>query len=120
VVLARHELLSRATKEGIRALGLDLSGEHLDRAWAVTAILAPDGMDSDAIVAKMRADHGMVLAPGQGPLKGKVFRIGHLGYYDRFDIVRCLAALELTLGDMGYPIKRGAGVAAAEEVFAAK
>jgi aspartate aminotransferase-like enzyme len=119
-VLARHELLSKATKEGIRALGLDLSGEHLDKAWAVTAILAPDGMDSDAIVAKMRADHGMVLAPGQGPLKGKVFRIGHLGYYDRFDIIRCLAALELTLGEMGFPVKRGAGVAAAEGVFAEK
>jgi aspartate aminotransferase-like enzyme len=119
-VLARHELLSKATKEGIRALGLDLSGEHLEKAWAVTAILAPDGMDADAIVAKMRADHGMVLAPGQGPLKGKVFRIGHLGYYDRFDIIRCLAALELTLGDMGFPVKRGAGVAAAEGVFAEK
>jgi aspartate aminotransferase-like enzyme len=119
-VLARHELLSKATKEGIRALGLDLSGEHLEKAWAVTAILAPDGMDADAIVAKMRADHGMVLAPGQGPLKGKVFRIGHLGYYDKFDILRCLAALELTLGDMGFPVKRGAGVAAAEGVFAEK
>jgi aspartate aminotransferase-like enzyme len=47
-----------------------------------------------------------------------VFRIGHLGYYDRFDIIRCLAALELTLEDLGYPVKRGAGVAAAEQVFA--
>lgn len=117
-VLARHQLLSTATKEGVRALGLDLSGEHLDRAWAVTAILAPEGLDADDIVAKMRADHGMVLAPGQGPLKGKMFRIGHLGYYDRFDIIRCLAGLELTLEAMGYPVKRGAGVAAAEEVFA--
>jgi aspartate aminotransferase-like enzyme len=48
-----------------------------------------------------------------------VFRIGHLGNYDRFDIIRCLAALELTLDDMGYPVKRGSAVAAAEEVFAA-
>jgi aspartate aminotransferase-like enzyme len=117
-VLARHRLLSEATKEGVRALGLDLDGEHLERAWAVTAVRAPEGIDGNELVAKVRADHGIVLAPGQGPLKGKVFRIGHLGQYDRFDIVRCLAALELTLEAMGYPVKRGAAVAAAEDVFA--
>jgi aspartate aminotransferase-like enzyme len=117
-VLARHEMLSEATKEGVRALGLDLDGDHPERAWAVTAIRAPEGIDGNELVAKVRADHGIVLAPGQGPLKGKVFRIGHLGHYDRFDIVRCLAALELTLEKMGYPVKRGAAVAAAEGVFA--
>ena len=117
-VLARHRLLSEATKEGVRALGLDLDGEHPERAWAVTAVRAPEGIDGNELVAKVRADHGIVLAPGQGPLKGKVFRIGHLGQYDRFDIVRCLSALELTLEAMGYPAKRGAAVAAAEDVFA--
>ena len=117
-VLRRHQLLSQATKEGVRALGLDLSGEHPERAWAVTAVRAPEGIDGDELVAKVRADHSIILAPGQGPLKGKVFRIGHLGYYDRFDIIRCLAALELTLDAMGYPVKRGAAVAAAETVFA--
>jgi aspartate aminotransferase-like enzyme len=117
-VLARHRTLSEATKEGVRALGLDLDGEHPERAWAVTAVRAPEGIDGNELVAKVRADHGIILAPGQGPLKGKVFRIGHLGHYDRFDIVRCLAALELTLERMGYPVKRGAGVAAAEDVFA--
>ena len=117
-VLRRHQLLSKATKEGVRALGLDLSGEYPERAWAVTAVRAPEGIDGDELVAKVRADHSIILAPGQGPLKGKVFRIGHLGYYDRFDIIRCLAALELTLDAMGYPVKRGAAVAAAETVFA--
>jgi len=117
-VLARHEVLSEATKEGVRALGLDLDGDHPERAWAVTAVRAPEGIDGNELVAKVRADHSIVLAPGQGPLKGKVFRIGHLGHYDRFDIVRCLAALELTLEKMGYPVKRGAAVAAAEGVFA--
>jgi serine---pyruvate transaminase len=120
VVLARHELLSRGVKEGVRALGLDLFGEGLDRAWAVTAIRAPEGIDGNQLVAKVRSDHGIILAPGQGPLKGKVFRIGHLGYYEPTDILRCLAALEMTLADMGYPVKRGAAVAAAEEVFAAR
>jgi aspartate aminotransferase-like enzyme len=117
-VLERHRVLSEATKEGVRALGLDLDGEFPERAWAVTAVRAPEGIDGNQLVAKVRADHGIILAPGQGPLKGKVFRIGHLGHYDRFDIVRCLAALELTLEEMGYPVKRGAGVAAAEDVFA--
>jgi serine---pyruvate transaminase len=117
-VLERHRILSEATKEGVRALGLDLDGEHPERAWAVTAVRAPEGIDGNELVARVRKDHGIILAPGQGPLKGKVFRIGHLGHYDRFDIVRCLAALELTLEEMGYPVKRGSGVAAAEEVFA--
>lgn len=116
--LERQRVLSTATKEGVRALGLDLSGDHPERAWAVTAIHAPEGIDGDQLVAKVRRDHGIILAPGQGPLKGRVFRIGHLGYYDRLDIVRCLAALEMTLGDMGYPVKPGAAVAAAEGVFA--
>ena len=119
-VLDRHRLLSAAIKEGVRALGLDLFGEGPERAWAVTAVRAPEGIDGNELVAKVRADHRIILAPGQGPLKGKVFRIGHLGYYDRFDIIRCLAALELTLEDMGYPLKRGAGVAAAEEVFSSR
>ena len=118
-MLERHRVLSQATKEGIRALGLDLDGENLEQAWAVTAVRAPEGIDGNELVARVRTEHGIILAPGQGPLKGKVFRIGHLGHYDRFDIVRCLAALELTLQAMGYPVKRGSGGAAAEQVFAA-
>jgi aspartate aminotransferase-like enzyme len=114
---ARHALLSRAIKEGVRALGLDLFGEDLERAWTVTAIRAPEGIDADTICARIRADHAIVLAPGQGPLKGKVFRIGHLGYYDRLDMIRGLAALEMTLDALGHPVKRGAAVAAAEDVF---
>ncbi|MGZ4137271.1 MAG: pyridoxal-phosphate-dependent aminotransferase family protein [Actinomycetota bacterium] len=114
----RHALLSRAIKEGVRSLGLDLFGEDVERAWTVTAIRAPEGIDADTICARIRADHAIVLAPGQGPLKGKVFRIGHLGYYDRLDMIRGLAALEMTLDALGYPVKRGAAVAAAEDVFA--
>jgi aspartate aminotransferase-like enzyme len=117
-VLARHRVLAAAVKEGVRALGLDLFGENPEKAWAVTAIRAPEGIDGNELVARVRAEHGIILAPGQGPLKGKVFRIGHLGYYDRLDILRGLAALEMTLDGMGYPVKRGAAVAAAQEVFA--
>jgi aspartate aminotransferase-like enzyme len=115
--LARHEMLSRAVKDGVRAMGLDLFGEGLEQNWTVTAIRAPEGIDADTISDRIRTDFGCVLAPGQGPLKGKVFRIGHFGYVSELDIVRGLAALEMTLERLGFPVKLGAGVAAAEQVF---
>ena len=104
-------------KEGAKALGLDLFGEGLEDNWTVTAIRAPENIDADTISDTIRADHGCVLAPGQGPLKGKVFRIGHFGYFSELDIIRGLAALEMTLETLGHPVKRGAAVAAAETVF---
>jgi aspartate aminotransferase-like enzyme len=115
--MRRHEMLSRAVKDGVRALGLDLFGEGLEDNWTVTAIRAPEGLDADSISDRIRADFGCVLAPGQGPLKGSVFRIGHFGYFSELDIIRGLAALEMTLERLGYPVKRGAAVAAAEQVF---
>jgi serine---pyruvate transaminase len=114
---SRHRMLSRAVKEGVRALGLDLFGEGLDENWTVTAIRAPDGIDADTITDRIRADFGCVLAPGQGPLKGTVFRIGHFGYFSELDIIRGLAALEMTLDRLGHPVKPGAAVGAAEQVF---
>jgi aspartate aminotransferase-like enzyme len=110
VALARRE-------GGAQALGLDLLGEGLADNWTVTAIRAPEGLDADTIASRIRSDFGVVLAPGQGPLKGKVFRIGHFGYFSELDILRGLAALEMTLERLGYPVKRGAAVAAAEGVF---
>ena len=117
VALARHRTLSAAVKEGVQALGLDLFGEGLDQNWTVTAIRAPEAADADLISDTMRSDFGCVIAPGQGPLKGKVFRIGHFGYFSELDIIRGLAALEMTLEKLGHPVNRGAGVAAAEGVF---
>ncbi len=115
--LLRHRTLSRAVKQGIEALGLDLFGEGLEDNWTVTAIRAPEGLDADTISDRIRADFGCILAPGQGPLKGTVFRIGHFGYFSELDIIRGLAALEMTLERLGYPVKRGSAVAAAEGVF---
>jgi aspartate aminotransferase-like enzyme len=115
--LQRHRTLSRAVKDGVQALGLDLFGEGLEDNWTVTAIRAPEGIDADMITDRIRSDFGCVLAPGQGPLKGKVFRIGHFGYFSELDIIRGLSALEMTLERLGYPVKRGAAVAAAEGVF---
>ena len=117
VAMARHRMLSTAVKEGARALGLDLFGEGLENNWTVTAIRAPEAADADTICDRIRADYGCVLAPGQGPLKGRVFRIGHFGYFSELDIIRGLSALEMTLDTLGHPVKRGAAVAAAESVF---
>lgn len=113
----RHRTLSQAVKDGVRAMGLDLFGEGLEDNWTVTAIRAPEGIDADMISDRMRSDFACVIAPGQGPLKGKVFRIGHFGYFNELDIIRGLAALEMTLERLGFPVKLGAGVAAAEQVF---
>ncbi len=115
--LVRHQMLSRAVKDGVRAIGLDLFGEGLADNWTVTAIRAPEGIDADTICDRIRSDFSCVLAPGQGPLKGKVFRIGHFGYFSELDIIRGLAALEMTLERLGYPVKLGSAVAAAEQVF---
>ncbi len=115
--LERHRRLSTAVKDGVRSLGLDLFGEGIEQNWTVTAIRAPEGIDADTICDRIRKDFGVVLAPGQGPLKGSVFRIGHFGYFSELDIIRGLAALEMTLERLGYPVKPGTAVAAAEQVF---
>ncbi len=114
---ARHALLGRACREGVMALGLDVQTVEADRACVLTAVVAPEGLDGAQIAKHLREQHGIVVAPGQGKLKGKIFRIGHCGYYSPRDILMCLAALESTLAALGYPIKEGAATGAAAAVF---
>ena len=113
----RHTRLGRACRAGVKAMGLELFSPDDDRSAVVTAIHAPDGIDSSELVQTLRNRLGIVLAPGQGPLKGKIFRIGHIGYYDVFDITTALAGLELALAELGADIDRGAAVTAALEAF---
>ncbi len=113
----RHARLGRACREGIKAMGLELFSPDDDRSAVVTAINAPDGIDSGELVQTLRDRLGIVLAPGQGPLKGRVFRIGHIGYYDIFDITTALAGVELVLAEAGADIERGAAVTRAMEAF---
>ncbi len=113
----RHARLGRACREGVKAMGLELFSPDDDRSAVVTAILAPDGLDSGELVQTLRKRLGIVLAPGQGPLKGRVFRIGHIGYYDIFDITTALAGVELVLAEAGADIQRGAAVTRAMEAF---
>ena len=116
-ILARHRLLSRMVKAGVRGLDLPLFGENLERSLIVTAVKVPDGISDEAIVAKLRSRFGIVTGPGQGPLKGKIFRIGHLGWVDPLDVLRFFGALEVVLSELGYSLKLGEGVAAAQEVL---
>lgn len=113
----RHARLGRACRAGAKAMGLELFSPDDDRSAVVTAINAPDGIDSGELVQTLRDRQGIVLAPGQGPLKGKVFRIGHIGYYDVFDITTALAGVELVLSELGADIERGVAITAALEAF---
>jgi len=105
-------------KVGVKALGLDLMGEDPGRAVVVTTVRTPEGLTDADIVDPLRSKHGIIVAPGQGPLKGEVFRIGHLGWFEPLDIIRFFGALEMVLAELGYPVKYGVAVAAAEEVLA--
>jgi len=113
----RHVRLGRACRAGIKAMGLELFSPDEDRSAVVTAVRVPDDVDGNELVASIRDRFGITLAPGQGPLKGKVFRIGHIGYYDVFDITTSLAAVELALSEAGADIERGVAVTRALEAF---
>jgi aspartate aminotransferase-like enzyme len=108
-----HKRLGRACRAGIKAMGLELFSPDEDRSAVVTAVKAPEGIDGQKVVAAMRDRYAVQIVGGQGILRGKIFRIGHIGYYDIFDIVTALAAVELVLADMGADIKRGAAVTSA-------
>jgi aspartate aminotransferase-like enzyme len=118
-VFARHAVNSKATREGVKALGLRLFGEEDPNAHSVTAVRAPEGIDGKAIVKKLRVDFGITAAGGQGKVANTIFRIGHCGYYDKFDILSVMSGLEMALKELGLEVKPGAGVAAAEAVFQA-
>jgi aspartate aminotransferase-like enzyme len=113
----RHARLGRACREGVKAMGLELFSPDEDRCAVVTAIRMPEGIDGTEIVSTLRERFGITIAGGQGKLKGKIVRIGHIGWFDVFDITTALAALELALGDGGAEIERGLAVPRALEAY---
>jgi aspartate aminotransferase-like enzyme len=114
---AHHARLGRACREGVKAMGLELFSPDDERSAVVTAVHAPEGVDADELVKLLRDRYGITLAPGQGPLKGKVFRIGHIGWFDLFDITTALAGVELALVELGADIERGVAVTRALEAW---
>lgn len=116
-VFRRHERLARATRAGVEALGLELFAKA-SPSPALTAVVAPSGMDSQKVVAAYSASHNITIAGGQGAMKGRVFRLGHMGYVGDFDVITALSALEQVLHELGHPVDFGAAVRAAQKVFA--
>jgi aspartate aminotransferase-like enzyme len=113
----RHARLGRACRAGVKAMGLELFSPDEDRSAVVTTVRAPDGLDVAAFLLHLRDAMGVQLIGGQGELKGKVFRVGHIGYFDLFDITTALAAIELGLVEAGVEVERGVAVSAALEAY---
>jgi aspartate aminotransferase-like enzyme len=116
-LIANAQQLARATREAAAALGLELFAPEHPSA-SVTAIKAPPGLDSGVIVKEFRQRFGSIIANGQGEMKGRIFRIAHLGYFDVADLFAVVAELELILQANGIPVTLGAGVAAVQRVYA--
>jgi serine---pyruvate transaminase len=114
----RHVRLGRACRAGVKAMGLELFSPDEDRAAVVTAIRMPSDVDGQAVVLSMRERSGVTIIGGQGELRGKIVRIGHIGYVDVFDVTTALAALEVAMVEAGADIGRSAAVTAALEAFA--
>jgi aspartate aminotransferase-like enzyme len=117
-IFARHQRLTTATRAAIKALGLPLFAPDAAASPAITAV-APDRVEAEQIRSVMKKRYDIALAGGQDHLKGKIFRIGHLGFVGDRDLLAALAALEATLQELGYEgFTPGSGVAAAAKIFA--
>ncbi len=111
----RHARLAAAVRAGIQALGLKLLSKSPSNA--LTAVWNPEGCDAKLFNTALKSTYGITVAGGQGHLKGKIFRISHLGYYDELDVIGVISAVELALRDAGYRFEATSGVSAAQQVF---
>jgi aspartate aminotransferase-like enzyme len=116
-VIKRHKLLARACREGVKALGLKLFPAEENASDTVTAVAGDDRYDPEQLRKVLRTKYGVTFAGGQKDLKGKIFRIGHMGYVDKLDIIVAIGALEMALKEIGYPVELGAGVKKAMEII---
>lgn len=113
----RHIRLAKATRAGLQALGLPLFADP--PCHVLTAVRLPAGVDGKRLVRSLRDTDGVSIAGGQERLAGKIIRLAHMGYMDRFDLLVGLGALEMALITLGHPITPGCGVAAAERALLA-
>ena len=113
-VWKRHAILAESTRQAIRALGLDLLAESPSNA--VTAVKIPGSLQEAGIDKRLK-EKGIIAAGGQGKLKGKIFRISHLGYYDVQDMLAAISVLEEVLLEVGWPTKAGEGVLTLQKTY---
>lgn len=111
----RHERMATAIRCGVTALGLKLFSDSA--SFAVTPIWLPEGVEWKAFNKILKSKYGITIAGGQDDYAGKIFRVSHLGYYDEFDMVTMMTALEMTLKECGYKFETGAGVQAVIQSF---
>lgn len=115
-VWKRARTLGRACRAGVEAIGLKLFAQR--PAEGLTSVYLPDDIDGGAFLKRLESRFGIKVAGGQAQLKGKIFRIAHMGIIDELDILSTLGAIELVLDEMGRPVELGAGMTAASTVFA--
>jgi aspartate aminotransferase-like enzyme len=113
---AESAMMAKAMRAAAKAIGVKVYAK--DPVDSVTALLVPEGVDEGKLRKTIKAKHGFHIAGGQGDIKGKIVRFSHMGYVDAFDTLGAISALELTLAELGYAFDMGAGVAAAQKVFA--
>lgn len=109
-VCKRHSWLAQATRKAMQAIGLKLFSKS--PADVLTAVIVPETIDSAKLVKNIRIKYGISIAGGQAALKGKIFRIAHMGYMNEFDLVKGIAAIEMELSKMGYKVEIGKGIRA--------
>lgn len=113
---ARHAKIAAACRAGVTAMGLKLFAERPNNA--LTVITVPEGVEGTPTLKKLEKQYGYKLADGQDTLKGKIWRLSHMGYTDAFEVLGALAALELVLLESGWKVTPGAGVAAFQKAYA--
>jgi aspartate aminotransferase-like enzyme len=118
-IFNRHKRLAQATREAMKAIGLSLFPKE-SPSDALTAVSAPEGYDGQTVYKNLRDQYGITAAGGQDHLKGKIFRLSHMGYADTFDVITAVSAVEMVLKGMGYPVKLGTGVGIAQEILMKK
>ncbi len=115
-IWTRFARMAAAARAGLSAMNLTLFASAPSESLSVAMV--PEGIDGNALVARVEKHYGVKLAGGQDSLKGKIVRLGHMGYIDFFDVLAALSALELVLLEMGHSLEPGASVAAAQRVMA--
>ncbi len=115
-VFARHERMANATRESMKAIGLKLLAPDAP-SNAVTAIWAPEGIEGAKVPKMLRETYGITIAGGQEHLKGKIFRLSHMGYITEVDMIQLIAMTEVVLSKLGYGFEKGAAVAKAQELL---
>jgi aspartate aminotransferase-like enzyme len=111
-LFARHAWLANAMRAGVQALGFKLFAKV--PCNVLTSVALPEGLNGKTIVKRMREEYGVSIAGGQGDLDGKIIRLAHMGYMERFDVIIAISAFEMMLHEMGHPVQLGKGVAAAQ------